>query len=237
VGDVEAAVIGGKIYLPGGQLASGEATNILEIYDIGNGQWFAGAPLPVACIAPAVVAFEGRLYVFGGWDGKRYYDMAFEYDPAANQWNELPAMPTARAYAGAAVAGGRIYVIGGRNDSGDLDVNEVFSPAAESQSDAWESAGPMPMKRAGMGLASVADTIHVVGGLSQSQDELPSLFYSPTTNRWTILERSLTQQVANMRMVPMETLIYVLGGQSRSTVSNENRSYQPLYTIAIPLFP
>jgi N-acetylneuraminic acid mutarotase len=148
VGEVEAAVIGGRIYLPGGQLASGEATNILEIYDMGSDRWVAGAPLPVSSIAPAVVAFEGRLYVFGGWDGKRYHDMAFEYEPAADQWKEIAAMPTARAYAGAAVAGGRIYVTGGRNDSGDLDVNGSFTGCRVPRAGA-QSAGPMP-EAAGM---------------------------------------------------------------------------------------
>jgi DNA-binding CsgD family transcriptional regulator/N-acetylneuraminic acid mutarotase len=235
VGDVEAAVIGGKIYLPGGQLANGEATAILEIYDIGQDQWVSGAPMPVASSASAVVAYEGRLYVFGGWDGRDYFDLALEYNPGNDQWKELPSMPTRRAYAGAAVAGGKIYVIGGRNQGGDLDVNETFSPSAGPQSEAWSSGAPMPVRRASMGLASVADTIHVVGGSGEGDLAQATLVYLPSANKWTRLDNLLALNTANLRLVPLETIVYVLGGEAQKTAQVQNISYQAFFTIVIPL--
>ncbi len=49
VADIGAAVVGGKIYVPGGRLASGDVSDILEIFDPHSGVWEKGASLPAAC--------------------------------------------------------------------------------------------------------------------------------------------------------------------------------------------
>ena len=59
------------------------------------------------------MAFEGKLYVFGGWDGARFVATVYEYDPGRDAWTARTPMPTARGFAGAAVAGGKVYVVGG----------------------------------------------------------------------------------------------------------------------------
>ena len=46
VADVSAAVVGGKIYIPGGRLDSGTMTDVLEIYDPLQDDWMRGANLP-----------------------------------------------------------------------------------------------------------------------------------------------------------------------------------------------
>ena len=81
VSDVGAAVIGGKIYVPGGQLQSGKLTNRLEIYSPRTDTWSDGAALPEAVSVYAIAVSEGKLYLFGGWNGERYLDTVLEYDP------------------------------------------------------------------------------------------------------------------------------------------------------------
>jgi N-acetylneuraminic acid mutarotase len=112
--DVGAAVIGGQIFVPGGRLASGEISSVLEVYDPRSDQWERRSDLPGPVSAYAVAAFEGRLYLFGGWDGENYSATVYIYDPANDVWDIGTPMPTARGFGGAAVAGGRIYVVGGR---------------------------------------------------------------------------------------------------------------------------
>ena len=55
--DVKAIVLGGKIYVPGGKLASDEVTNILEIYNPRTDKWELGAKLPFGISAYADFRF------------------------------------------------------------------------------------------------------------------------------------------------------------------------------------
>jgi len=81
VAEAQAAVIGGKIYIPGGRMSSGERTDVLEIYQPDGDLWTRGASLPQPLSAYALVAYEGQLYVFGGWDGAGYHS-DFHANPA-----------------------------------------------------------------------------------------------------------------------------------------------------------
>jgi N-acetylneuraminic acid mutarotase len=143
-------------------------------------------------------------------------------------------MPTPRAFLGAAVAGGRIYVIGGRNESGEVDVNEVFSPVPVSGENDWSIAAPLPVPRSAMGIVTVADTIHLVGGVVDGSDNVPSLIYLPSTNTWNSLDPSYSQSSSGLGLVPVELNIYVLGGKTQEEVSAQNQSYRALFVIALP---
>ncbi|MCK4724580.1 MAG: hypothetical protein KAT29_02205, partial [Anaerolineales bacterium] len=59
VSDVSGTVIGGKIYIPGGQLLSGDVSNVLEIYDPQQDEWYRGRNLPVPISAYGLTSFEG----------------------------------------------------------------------------------------------------------------------------------------------------------------------------------
>jgi N-acetylneuraminic acid mutarotase len=103
----------GLVFVPGGKSASGTPTNFNEIYDPRTNQWDTGSPLPRALSAYALIVYEGRMYLFGGWDGHRVVKDAYVYDPINDVWAQTLSMPTARSYAGSVVAGGKIYVVGG----------------------------------------------------------------------------------------------------------------------------
>ena len=86
-------VLGGLIYVPGGRLASGEMTNVLEVYNPYQDTWSRKAPLPEAVSGYALVAFEGGLYLFGGWDGNKALADVYAYDPGLDQWEARADLP------------------------------------------------------------------------------------------------------------------------------------------------
>src|SRR5262245_6224690 len=107
------AVLGGKIYCVGGTASStpfctvSGCTNIVEVYDPANDTWATAGPLPSARCAPAVVAINGLLYVFGGYTcwystaggGITYsWDTVDVYDPATSSWTSCGAMPLPRTF-------------------------------------------------------------------------------------------------------------------------------------------
>jgi DNA-binding CsgD family transcriptional regulator len=239
VTEAGAAVIGGLIYVPGGQLASGEPTDLLEVYDPFRNRWERRASLPVAVSAYALTAFEGRLYLFGGWDGTRPRNEVYEYDPALDAWRERTSMPTARAYAAATEAGGRIYVIGGFDGERALEVNEAYQPARDHEGGGpWFHMKSMPVARYAMGVASLADVIHIVGGAGDEGSPLLPLKYFPQVNEWQVLEgenEDVLNDWSHLRLAPIETSIYALGGLRNEQPTGQNMAYQAIYTLVIPI--
>jgi hypothetical protein len=114
-------------------------------------------------------------------------------------------------------------------------VNEVFTPDNPEGSDAWAKAADLPQPRYGMGAATVADIIHIVGGAGEGEIELPSLEYLPMTDSWNIYSGTLTQAAEQIGLAPVEAFLFAVGGKASGVPSNQNQSYQVLYTVAIPL--
>jgi DNA-binding CsgD family transcriptional regulator len=233
VADINAAVIGGKIYVPGGRLASGRITNTLEIYDPRLDRWESGAALPVTVSSYALVAFEGKLYLFGGWDGSHYLESVFAYNPDDDKWVTRSKMPTARSLAGAVVADGKIYVLGGNNGGEALLTNEEYLP----DRDTWSERTPMPVGRYAMGAASLTDIIYVIGGIGDAGSSLSSYQYSPQQDQWQVSTEIFPQSWSHLGLVPLQTRLYGMGGRWNGVASAKNLAYQAIYTIMIPIVP
>ncbi len=233
VTDVSAAVVGGRIYVPGGRLASGAVTNILEIYDPRLDRWEQGAALPIALSAYALVAFEGKLYLFGGWDGEHFLASVYEYDPDQDAWGAGSPMPTVRGFAGAAVAGGIIYVLGGYDGKEALVVNEEYLP----NRDTWSPRAPLPVGRYVMGVASIADIIYVVGGVGETDSTLPPLQYVHQQDQWQEFEGPFPQRWSHLGLISLQTQLYGVGGWWNGIPAAQNLSYQAIYTIMVPVIP
>ena len=229
VTDINAAVIGGQIYIPGGRLASGGVTDVLESYDPRRGQWERRAPLPVALSGYALAAFEGKLYIFGGWDGQKFLASVYEYDPGQDNWIERTPMPTARGFAGAAIAGGKIYVVGGTAGEQALAVNEEYLP----ERDTWSRRASLPAGRYAMGVASIADILYVVGGVGKTGSSLLPLQYVHQQDQWQEFESPLSENWSHLGLVPFQTQLYGVGGWRNDMPAAQNLSYQAIYTILI----
>ena len=233
--DVSAVVIGGHICIPGGRLASGGVTDVLESYDPRRDQWEQHAPLPVALSGYALVAFEGRLYLFGGWSGKKYLASVYEYDPSRDQWTERTPMPTARSFAGAAVAGGKIYVVGGTTGDEILSVNEEYAPEKDTgQANPWTPRAPLPEGRFGIGVASIADIIHVIGGQGEASS-LNALKYFPQLDQWQTFDIPITHAWLQPGTAVVETNLHVFGGLQDATPTTQHLAYKAIYTIELPV--
>lgn len=235
--NVQAAVINGLIYVPGGltNINDNHPTDILEFYDTNAGQWKTGPSLPTPLSGYCLVAFDGILYVFGGWDGQEYLNSVYAYDPSQTAWKTRTSMPTARGLCGAAEAGGKIYVIGGMNNTQSTDVNEIYSPARDTvNNNPWTVGFPIPESRNGVEAANIADTIYVFGGDEQNLNRV-GLVYFPQTNIWQSLETSPFPLGNDFGMTSIGTNLFFMGGITGTTYSDQNISYQAIITLSIPL--
>jgi len=236
VSDVSGTVIGGKIYIPGGQLSSGSVSNVLEIYDPQQDEWSRGRNLPTPISAYGLNSFEGKLYLFGGWDGEQFLDTVYEYNPDTDQWKSVSVMPTSRANPGVTVVGRKIFIIGGLNRDGATGVNEVFVPdLASADNNPWEIQTPLPEGGYAMGTTSVADTIYLVGGINQDGGQFSSLVFNPLTGEWRSLADPPSDFGSYLGLESIGTTIFGVGGKNNDVPQDKNLSYQAMYTISIPL--
>ncbi len=174
--ELPAAVLDGRIYLPGGF----DAVTAFQSYDPAADAWRDLAPLPAGRHHMAAAALDGRVYAFGGGspEGGKPQANTWIYDPAADAWTEGAALPEPRL-AGAAVAlNGRLYVVGGAGGTAAL---LEYDPAR----DRWRSLAPLAQPREHLAAAVLDGEIYALGGRWQGTGELASVeIYNPRTNTW-----------------------------------------------------
>jgi DNA-binding CsgD family transcriptional regulator/N-acetylneuraminic acid mutarotase len=210
VSNISAVVIGEKIFVPGGDDADGEPIDILEIYDPRQDKWEMGLPLPEALSTYALADLEGKMYLFGGWDGEDFSDDVWVYDPTNNQWDSGQAMERGLAGLRAIPLTDKIVVFGGRDEKGVTTQGNLFYPSRDLDGEKqWEKFEELPQGRYKFGAASTLDSIYVVGGylsdeISISQVNPAYIFYD---NQWKPLSsvkdfngRSITMLIANSNL-------------------------------------
>ncbi len=227
---VQAALLGEKIYVPGGRLADGRPTGRLEIYDPRQNRWTQGAQLPMPLSDYALAAFEGRLYLFGGWDGAHVRAGVWQYDPAADRWQALGDIPAARSLVGAAALQGKIFLVGGWDGQQALSDVLAYLPARDRPGESpWEAHPPLPQRRAAPGVAALADALYVMGG--ENSEPLAPLQYNPAQRRWLSLSPPSGPSNGPLVLLPLATRLHLLGPQQ------QHQSYQALYTLLVPVIP
>lgn len=233
VTDVQAAVIGNRIFIPGGQTAKG-VSNVLEAYDPRRDQWSTLAPLPEPRSGYALAAVEGKLYLFGGWDGARYRADVWRYDPDTGAWSERRAMPTARAYAGAVVIDGQVYVVGGADESGALRVNERYIPADEDAgSNPWSTKAPLPVAVSHLAVAAASNLAFVVGGADGAGRQL---IYNAALDAWEVQTAPLGA-LQDLRAQALANKLHFMGGFDGANYSAATYEYLALWVSFLPVAP
>jgi kelch-like protein 10 len=180
-----------------------------------------------------LTVFQDRLYLFGGWNGKRFEDTIFIFDPAEQRWEQsASAMPQAKGYAGAAVLDDLIYVVGGYDGQEEFDQTYVFKP----ETGEWLKKSPMLEKRGGLGLISAANNLYAVGG-GWEQALASSEKYDPATDTWEKLESPFEHPWRNMGLAATDSRIYAVGGWNgeEDDFMNAVRSHQYLFQLFLPI--
>ena len=189
--DLGGAALNGKFYVVAGKTSTGPKSS-MHIYDPAAQSWTTGPNKPGPAVEnPAVVAYNGKLYVFAGstdpFSGA--VANATVFDPATNTWTALAPMPTARGGTTAQVIGDKIYVVGGMDGSGASVANlEIYNPASNT----WSSGVPMATRRDNPGSAALGDKLYIFGGRTRDANgttingTLNTVeMYDPATNTWT----------------------------------------------------
>ena len=218
-------VVDGKIYIVGGNNAGLQnSVRQILVINLDNNKIEALASMSCDRHAPGVIAYDGKIFVFGGSSsGPNQLSSCEVYHVKENRWEMIADMPTARTYVSVTELHGKIYVFGGENDGPeydypDLNVVECYDP----ERNIWES---LPNMRAGKWCAAPAvglnGKLFVGGGAREFEEgnyhpwELDDLeILDLRTNQWNLIEiEDDTPYIKNMFIMHRKFLPQVLDAQ------------------------
>ncbi len=225
--EIPHAVLNGKIYIPGGFINGGSATNIVEVYDPATDDWSTAPPLPVAMHHLHLAAANGTLYILGGYETSGFVpsNRVLELDLQNNRWNPKKNMPTSRGAGIAMAFENKIYVIGG-SAGGASRTNEMYDPITDD----WTPRAPMLTAREHLAGALIDTLIYIVGGRVGASNMGTLEVYSPKTDEWRTLTDMPTPRGGNAA-ASANGRLYVFGGEffeDGSGVFNETEGYDPV---------
>lgn len=169
--------------------------------------------MPIPKNEVAAVAFDGRVYVFGGYSGAdcTYTANSYSYDPATSTWTQLASMPTRRESPRAAEINGVIYVYGGGiRCGGNTGVLEMFDPATGN----WTSGTP-GMVRHRASVVALHGKLYAIGGNNDGVVLDVVQEYTPSSNSWTT-KAPIPAAAYRSGAAVLNGLIYVVGGDGNS---------------------
>lgn len=234
--DIQAGLLGEKIYIPGGTQVDKQVSDQFLIYDPRANTFEAGEPLPFPISAYTLVTFEGKLFLFGGFDGIQYRDEILVFDPESNLWTTTGKMKQAAAQAAGIVFGGKIHIIGGTNGANLLKSHNVYYPQRTQEGEsAWVLAADLPFEWSGMNAATLADMLYLVGGRNKNDESISGYLYLPQTDTWSEIIAPPQEIGSSPAVFPFETKLLIIGGESSHGISDKAYLYQAVYTILVPV--
>lgn len=230
--NVSAAVVGQEILVPGGCTDDENWTpsSATHLYSPDEDAWSETTPLPTPLCAYALTTYDGRAYLFGGWDGRTYRALAYSYDPETKTWESLPAPEQARGFGAAAALEDRTLYIGGFVDDRELATCEAYIP----EDGRWETCQSMLQPRGGLSLVAIGGRVYAIGGGWHT----PLGFnerYTPGQNEWSVVESPIVGEWRNLGAVPSETSIYAFGGWGETGFLNRTHAIEIMpWRVFIP---
>jgi hypothetical protein len=156
------AVVGGRIYVMGGQ--SGRSTlGVVESFDTRTGRWRRHADMPTRRNHLSAAAVGGRVYALGGRkEDDRGLTVFERYDPVRDRWKAMPDAPQPKAGFVMALTPRGLVAAGGE----DLRSRTLFAGvfAFDTDDGRWRKLPAMKAPRHGYGGVFAANRFWVFGG-------------------------------------------------------------------------
>ena len=225
--EVSVATDGRYVYLLGGFAAAlsspdrpAAPTDVLR-YDPAADVWDQIAAVPEGVNHAGLVAFDGRLFVIGGYRAATFNPTAAMriLNLTTGEWTSGASLPTARGALAVAVLDGHVHAVGGHDGKRSLGTHEIYDPAA----DAWSSAAPLNHPRNHHAATVIAGVVYVFGGRDETTAEMTSTeAFDAATGRWREAASMPTGR-SGIAVAVMDERAFVFGGE---TFDSDRRTFE-----------
>lgn len=192
-----------RIFVLGGYHANDQGltvSNVVYVADVAAdgslSEWRRGPDLPEPVFYPSAAAWNGWLYLTGGWNGasltNAVHAARVNADGSLGAWQPLTALPEG-VYTHAAVSNGVLYVLGGVVNGGTEIQSAVLGApiAADGSIGAWGEESPLPQPLSNHGASMAEGRVIVTGGWTGTQataDAVTSLSGPDGLGAWSAFE-------------------------------------------------
>ena len=198
----------------------------LQLYDPATDSWEAGAAEEGAWACAAVATADGRLHVFGGLNGQRWYRI---WDASGDGWEDGPMLPDAlRRYGhGAALLDdGRFMLFGGRWSE---DTTAIFDPDLGM----WSEGPAMPGERMFYAFVSDGDFAYVLGGSDNGVNDMAPYYdaiwqYDFDNETWDTDFGTLATAVRESTGAIVGGEIHIFGGSNGGLLDSHQLFGEPV---------
>lgn len=165
-------------------------TSLLSLIPVNASTWISKANMPTAREDLAAIAYNGKIYTFGGYGSSGRLSKVEVYDPSTNSWVTKNPIPVAINNVGAVAIGNKIYIMG--YDGSNIRFYE-YNPTDDS----WTPKPTPPVSTFGQaGYGVVGNMLYVAYGSWPTGSW--TYVYDPSSNTWSskkpisdIAERSI----------------------------------------------
>jgi N-acetylneuraminic acid mutarotase len=219
----------GLVYVVGGMNTTGHNTvNNAASYDTGTGQWIDLAAMPQSTRGAAGAYFDGKIYVFGGYDSSvGWLNDTQIYDTASNSWSTGTDLPQRLWQAKAGVGdNGLIYVFGGKTPAYTYSNSVyIYNPAT----DGWSNGVNMPVGSSGGAVVSHGYAMYYIGGTNGSggSGATNAVYVYYTWNSWDTLAPLPLATEGLAAVMGADGLVYAFGGAG--TEGETGQGYNATY--------
>ncbi|KAL1924126.1 uncharacterized protein VTP21DRAFT_7161 [Calcarisporiella thermophila] len=178
-------------------------------------------------------AFQDKLYIFGGTDGKVTFNDLWCYDFSQSTWHQIAAIgyiPSPRSGACAAMVGDVMYVFGGRNQEGKELADLCAFKFRNRRWYRFTNMGPAPTSRVGHSIALLNEKILILGGEFASQpktDDQQIIYILDTMKIKYPADSRPTTPTAHMQQSPPRSSTPRVDAQMNGPSSNVRYTMNP----------
>ena len=234
--NIEGVLIDERIFIAGGMTQTLSPTDVLEVYNPRNDTWEEGRSLPDRISNYAAIAYQGELFLFGGWNGTQVLDTVWIYNPETKMWRTGSAMKYGRMGADVVEVGGKLYLFGGTDGDQQVSAIEVFNPSRDASGEiAWATEGNLPDGVVILGVKELADFIFAVGKIDE--ETYMVMNYDVNNRTWHSLFKGTSHILfSDMGVCTLGEDIILLGGRNnQDEFQDEHWHFTAVYTISIPI--
>jgi len=226
--DFAATFCQGVLYMFGGLWGRDTSMTGVAKFNIQEGTWSWGAPMPTARSAACAVTFGSTIYVIGGRTGDMEpieddIRIVEKYATLEDEWVQAPLLRHPRAYCSALVVSSYIFVLGGCTSLSveKLDLNDPL---------AWEDLPTkMPvMRNSGCVAVAVDRKIYVFGGWNRWGPNIARSASVLDLDKctWTKLPRLPVEHSYFSQGISLDGSIYLFGASDMQCAGGINK-YEP----------
>jgi len=249
--DATSVAYGGHLYILGGANGYNVNSAVSNVYyttlnaDGSTGSWGTTSPFTTARLGPAAVAYNGYMYVMGGYHtgsdtscsaaSAQYCDdvqkAAINSDGTLGTWSSVGSRysATGRAFLGAAAYDGYLYIMGGDYNnnssvSAETDVGQIQSDGSIAS---WTTTGSLVQSQSEFAVAQAGPYVYLLGGrlgggsVYNNYIQYATLTSGGTTT-WASANNFFTNARNNLTGGASNGFVYITGGQYGAGTNNYN---------------